>query len=474
MFAPGIALIITLAFAGRPAAGHAAAEVVAWGRYEDGFYSGLIPVTVPNGLSNLVAIAGGNHNLALTAGGRVMAWGANSYGQADVPGALSNVVAIAAGSTHSLALTMEGQVVAWGKVYDGANYVPAIVPRGLSNVVAITAGGDNSMGLTADGQVVAWDGNFSQAYVPAGLSNVVAIAAGPSYALALTAGGRVVAWGDNFLGQTAVPLGLSNMVAIAAGSGHSLALRDDGGVVVWGSYSDPFGHPHPAVSPGLSDVVAIAAGSLHALALTAGGQVVAWGANFFSFGPTAVPLGLSNTVAIAAGDWDSLALIGLPPGVAKPAWIGPRLLIAFTHRPFHHQVVAKNGVTSYGAAGLPPGLVLEPRTGLITGQPTQAGTYSVVLSATNSLGSDSWTVRLFVNPSAGTVPIVLSGTSLGANDGRFGFSLTGPAQKSVVVEASTDLVSWLPIWTNAFAGTLSFSDPQTNFHSNRFYRAYIP
>ena len=66
MFAPGIALI-TLAFAGRPAAGHAAAEVVAWGYYEDGFYSGLIPVTVPNGLSNVVVItAGGDNSMGLT------------------------------------------------------------------------------------------------------------------------------------------------------------------------------------------------------------------------------------------------------------------------------------------------------------------------------------------------------------------------------------------------------------------------
>ena len=48
------------------------------------------------------------HSLALTAEGRVVAWGSNDVGQTNVPSGLSNVVAIAAGDHHSLALTAEG------------------------------------------------------------------------------------------------------------------------------------------------------------------------------------------------------------------------------------------------------------------------------------------------------------------------------------------------------------------------------
>ena len=44
----------------------------------------------------------------------MVAWGRNDGGQTDVPSGLSNVVAIAAGGYHSLALTAEGRVVAWG------------------------------------------------------------------------------------------------------------------------------------------------------------------------------------------------------------------------------------------------------------------------------------------------------------------------------------------------------------------------
>ncbi len=40
----------------------------------------------------------------------VVAWGNNEHGQTDVPGGLSNVVAIAAGSTHSLALLAQPTV----------------------------------------------------------------------------------------------------------------------------------------------------------------------------------------------------------------------------------------------------------------------------------------------------------------------------------------------------------------------------
>jgi alpha-tubulin suppressor-like RCC1 family protein len=180
---------------------HAAPEVVAWGTYYNG--SAYVPMTVPSGLSN--------------------------------------VVAIAAGSRHGLALTTAGQVVAWGTYYNGSAYVPMTVPSGLSNVVAIAAGGGHGLALTAEGRVVGWGGCWDGSTwlpmtVPNGLSNVVAIAAGYVHSLALTTDGRVVAWGWNGYGQTTVPSGLSNVVAIAAGSGHSLALTAAGRVVAWGTY----------------------------------------------------------------------------------------------------------------------------------------------------------------------------------------------------------------------------------------------
>ncbi|MCI0540006.1 MAG: SBBP repeat-containing protein [Verrucomicrobiales bacterium] len=58
--------------------------------------------------------------------------------------------------------------------------------------------------------------------------------------------------------------------------------------------------------------------------------------------------------------------------------------------------------------------------------------------------------------------------------GQLRFDLTGPPGGSVIVEASSELVNWLPIWTNTFAGLLNFIDPQSGNSSIRFYRAHLP
>ncbi|MFZ0826127.1 MAG: NHL repeat-containing protein [Verrucomicrobiia bacterium] len=69
--------------------------------------------------------------------------------------------------------------------------------------------------------------------------------------------------------------------------------------------------------------------------------------------------------------------------------------------------------------------------------------------------------------------ILSSGPGFGFSGGLFGFDLMGPANQLVVVEISTDLINWLPIWTNTFGlGTLPFSDAQSGTNSQRFYRAH--
>jgi hypothetical protein len=71
--------------------------------------------------------------------------------------------------------------------------------------------------------------------------------------------------------------------------------------------------------------------------------------------------------------------------------------------------------------------------------------------------------------------ITSSGPGFGFNGGQFGFTLTGPSGQLVIVEASTDLSSWLPIWTNTFVtNALPFTDPQSGVYSHRFYRARLP
>ena len=278
--------------------------VVAWG---DNSYG---QTNMPGGLTNIVAVAGGgSHSLALRSDGKVVAWGYNQYGQTNVPPALDKIVAVAGGTSHSLALRNDGTVAAWGQNTSGQTNVPA----GLGGVVAVAAGGSHSLALQGDGTVVAWGNNYYGQSMPAGLVGVVAIAAGGSHSLALRSDGKVVAWGSNTNGQTAVPANLSNVVAIAAGNNHSLALRNDGSVVAWGLNSSG----QTNVPSGLSGVATVAAGGSHSLALRSDGRVVAWGNN--SDGQTTVPTAVSNLVAIAGGGSHTLvsALNRGPSGIPQ-------------------------------------------------------------------------------------------------------------------------------------------------------------
>jgi DNA-binding beta-propeller fold protein YncE len=92
-------------------------------------------------------------------------------------------------------------------------------------------------------------------------------------------------------------------------------------------------------------------------------------------------------------------------------------------------------------------------------------------SAGNVYVADNNTIR---KGSPAPMGFLLFGPRMGFNGGPFGLFLTGSAGQSVVVEASTDLISWLPVWTNTFAGALNFVDPQSGVYSNRFYRAFMP
>jgi sugar lactone lactonase YvrE len=92
-------------------------------------------------------------------------------------------------------------------------------------------------------------------------------------------------------------------------------------------------------------------------------------------------------------------------------------------------------------------------------------------SAGNLYVSDSnnFTVRMGYPP-----PLAIQnwGNDFGFVAGQFGFALTGiKSGQTIVVEVSTNLTNWLPIWTNT-TGVTKFQDPQSKNYSSRFYRAY--
>ncbi|HWA86751.1 MAG TPA: HYR domain-containing protein [Opitutus sp.] len=65
--------------------------------------------------------------------------------------------------------------------------------------------------------------------------------------------------------------------------------------------------------------------------------------------------------------------------------------------PFNYTITATNSPTSFAASNLPAGLTVNPANGVISGAPTAAGTYNILLSASSAFGTGSDTLVLAVN-----------------------------------------------------------------------------
>jgi hypothetical protein len=86
-------------------------------------------------------------------------------------------------------------------------------------------------------------------------------------------------------------------------------------------------------------------------------------------------------------------------------------------------------------------------------------------------GTTGWGASYGV-PTVMLCPPQVAPGSAGVKSGGFGFTLTSLTNQTIVVELSTNLVNWQPIWTNPPPGTSAdFVDPEWLNHSNRFYRA---
>jgi len=74
----------------------------------------------------------------------------------------------------------------------------------------------------------------------------------------------------------------------------------------------------------------------------------------------------------------------------------------------------------------------------------------------------------------GSLAIITANAAFGFTNGVFGFDVAGPSGASVVIQASTDLQTWVPLQTNLLgSGPLHFSDPQSTTNTQRFYRVQL-
>ena len=85
--------------------------------------------------------------------------------------------------------------------------------------------------------------------------------------------------------------------------------------------------------------------------------------------------------------------------------------------PLSYAITATNSPTSYSAWSLPPGLTVNTQTGVISGTPTTAGSYTATVNAFNASGTGTQKVVFTIIP----LPPVI--TSAGSAAGRVGISL---------------------------------------------------
>ncbi|MBI3883492.1 MAG: carbohydrate-binding protein [Sphingobacteriales bacterium] len=71
---------------------------------------------------------------------------------------------------------------------------------------------------------------------------------------------------------------------------------------------------------------------------------------------------------------------------------------------FTYSITASNTPTQYGAPGLPAGLTVNTTTGVISGTPTAAGTYSVTISAGNGNGTGTQLLTITIASVTGLTP----------------------------------------------------------------------
>jgi hypothetical protein len=377
-------------------------------------------VSLPGERGRITDVSTANdHTLALTSAGQVYSFGYNTYGQlgrpvtsgpnpsprvVKFPAGAGPVRHVAAGAGYSLALTAAGRVYAFGDNSEGQLGVAANQGTSLPNptpmlvklpatATEIAAGFDQSFAVTKAGALYAFgandlgqlgvgmnSGTFTPnpkpmpVTLPGAKGAIRQITAGSIQSFAVTSTGQLYGFGDNSEGQLGQP-------ATAGTFG-------------------PHPTPRQLTLPGATGpVVRAGTGGRYGLALTSTGQLYAFGSNAQGQLGIAAQLGTGRPfprptrVDLPFGT--TVDTLGTGPDGEDTLVVVSDLVVATRSLPparvgsqYRRKLQAGGGLPPYRwtARGLPAGLSISRRSGQITGVPKRRGNYRPTVTVTDSDG----------------------------------------------------------------------------------------